>query len=112
MEKMSAMAEKLNIAHCLNQYPKQISGGENTRANLIKAFLGSPKIILADEPTGNLDPKNAKEVAEILMGVLDESPKDRQNILGMVVVTHNMEVAKRADTVYELREGKLRTLRH
>ncbi len=108
MEKARAMAKKLNIAHCLDQYPQQISGGENTRANLIKAFLGSPKIILADEPTGNLDPKNAKEVAEILMGVLDESSKDRHNILAMVIATHNMEVAKRADKIYEIYEGKLR----
>lgn len=110
-ERMMQWCEKFNLKSVLESYPSSLSGGEKTRANLIRALLGSPKILLADEPTGNLDHKNAQAIMEMLMTLLDENLKDRQNIGGMVVVTHNSEIAQKMDKIYALHEGKLKPLK-
>lgn len=64
--KVEAIAEKLNIAHRLKHYPQQLSGGQQQRVALARALINDPKIILADEPTGNLDSKTGNEVMELL----------------------------------------------
>ncbi len=64
--KVEAIAEKLNIAHRLKHYPQQLSGGQQQRVAVARALINDPKIILADEPTGNLDSKSGNEVMELL----------------------------------------------
>lgn len=84
-----------------NHFPCQLSGGEAQRVALARALANSPQIILADEPTGNLDSENAHK----FMRVISELKKD--NGISMVLATHNMEIAQYADRILRLKDGKL-----
>jgi len=81
------LAEILGVTHCLNKYPFEISGGEQQRINIIRALSLRPKILLCDEPTGNLDSKNSEKVATLLKNLA----ADFDAIL--LVVTHDDKVA-------------------
>lgn len=83
------------------RYPTELSGGEQQRVAVARAFVGQLPYLLADEPTGNLDRKNANRI----MDLIDELHKEAGNTI--LMITHDPEVAGRADVVYELREGKL-----
>jgi putative ABC transport system ATP-binding protein len=82
--------------------PKQCSGGEQQRAAIARAFVHHPNIILADEPTGNLDETTSNEVMNVLLS------RARQSQTTCVLVTHDAEIAKLCDHIYELHEGVLR----
>jgi putative ABC transport system ATP-binding protein len=82
-----------------HHYPSELSGGEQQRVAIARAFANSPRILLADEPTGNLDSKNGKHVLELMTGL------HRQNNVTLVLVTHDAELARQADRQIVLRDG-------
>ena len=95
------LTEMLNIDHVRHQMPSTLSGGEKSRVALCRALVMQPRLLLADEPTGQLDNLHAHEVGELLREV--------NHRLGMtiVVVTHDTQLASVASTIYELSNGKL-----
>lgn len=99
-EKAAELLDHFGLSHIAKSYPNQISGGEMQRASVARALIGSPKIILADEPTGNLDKDNAAKVLD----AFDEIAKSGVSV---VVITHDDWIARRFSNVLNLREGKL-----
>jgi putative ABC transport system ATP-binding protein len=83
--------------------PAKLSGGEQQRASIARALIGKPKLILADEPTGNLDSETGDAVLDLLSGL----PRDRG--VAMMLVTHDTRVARYADRVFAMRDGRLVT---
>jgi lipoprotein-releasing system ATP-binding protein len=93
----------VGLSHRLEHRPGELSGGEKQRVSLARALITKPKLLLCDEPTGNLDHKSAEVVAAMLL----ELHKQQQTIL--MVVTHNAELAARFPTRYELIDQQLRS---
>jgi len=82
-------------------YPYQLSGGEQQRVALARALMNRPKVLLADEPTGNLDPHTAEEVVKLLFKIVKDEG------MSALIVTHNPELAKRCDVYLGMDEGRL-----
>ncbi|HIE16521.1 MAG TPA: ABC transporter ATP-binding protein [Bacteroidales bacterium] len=91
----------LNLSHRLTHKPHQLSGGEQQRTAIARALITNPSVILADEPTGNLDSRNTQEIINLL--------KDLQQNMNqtIVIVTHNMELANATDKIFSIRDGKI-----
>ena len=88
-----------NVAHRANHLPGQMSGGEQQRTAVARALANNPDILLADEPTGNLDPNHATTVFDLLLDLV------RKNKMAMLFVTHDMTLAQRADKIITIRDG-------
>jgi putative ABC transport system ATP-binding protein len=97
--KATALLTAVGLADRLDHYPVQLSGGEQQRVALARAFVLEPPIVLADEPTGNLDSANGEHVLELLTG------RQRESNTTLVMVTHDPQVAARADRQIHLRDG-------
>jgi putative ABC transport system ATP-binding protein len=91
----------LGIDNRAEHLPGEISGGEMQRVAIARALVNKPRILLADEPTGNLDARRSTEIGEILKEL------NKKVGLTIVLVTHNLELAKNADRIIELRDGKI-----
>ena len=100
-EKAVQLLTEVGLGERLEHKPGELSGGERQRAAIARALINSPDCILADEPTGNLDRKNAENALELIMQ-LNKSYKT-----SLIMVTHDMQIAGRLDTVYELEDGIL-----
>ena len=99
-EMVTAALEKVDMAHRTKHYPSQLSGGQQQRVAVARAIAGNPSIILADEPTGNLDSKNA----ELVMSLLDKLHAEGATIC---MVTHDPRGAKRAERIIEVFDGRI-----
>jgi len=98
-----ALAE-VGLADRLHHRPGELSGGEQQRVAVARALINRPHVILADEPTGNLDPKTSEVVFELFMRLTAERG------LAFLIATHNPELARRADRIYRLVEGRAREI--
>ena len=100
-ERARGLLERVGLADRFDHYPVQLSGGEQQRVALARAFVGRPPLILADEPTGNLDSANGKHVLDMLVEL------NRSEGATLVLVTHNRELAVRADRLVTLHDGRI-----
>ena len=96
-----ALLERLGLADKRHRRPDQLSGGERQRVAIARALANDPMIVLADEPTGNLDTRNADQVFHILAGLARDDGRT------VVAVTHNLDLAARADRTIEMRDGRI-----
>ena len=95
------LLERLGLADRRNHLPSQLSGGQQQRVAIGRAIVNRPTLILADEPTGNLDKRNSEEVINIMF----EAVRDRKETL--VIVTHEMDIVAMADRIIHLEDGKI-----
>ena len=100
-DKAADLLKRVGMQKRSTNYPHQLSGGEMQRVAMCRAVINNPKIIFADEPTGNLDSENGKAVLELLL----EFQKERQTTL--VLVTHSVDIAKIADRMIVLKDGRI-----
>ena len=101
-ERAKKLIQELGLEHRLNHMPFQLSGGERLRAAVARALINQPALVLADEPTGSLDPSMGDQVADLFAQL------NNQHDVTLVTVTHNMALANRMGRVYSLENGKLR----
>ncbi len=99
-EKVTAILKRMNISHRAQHFPQQLSGGQQQRVAIARAVVSNPKLILADEPTGNLDSKNGREVMELLKELNSEGTT-------IVMVTHSQKDAACAQRTINLFDGKI-----
>src|SRR5688500_19004454 len=99
--KANDLLDCVGLSARLHHYPSQLSGGEQQRVAMARAFITAPKILFADEPTGNLDEENATHITDLLFGMNTEKGTT------LVLVTHNLELAQRTQRILRMRGGKL-----
>ncbi|MBT6345495.1 MAG: ABC transporter ATP-binding protein [Nitrospina sp.] len=101
MQKANDLLATVGLAHRLHHYPVQLSGGEQQRLSLARAFVNDPDIILADEPTGNLDSKNSDRIMELLLEL------HRVKQATIILVTHEQPIAERSERILTLADGQI-----
>ena len=90
---------RMGLAERIDHKPSELSGGEQQRVAIARALINNPEIVFADEPTGNLDSKNAEEINELFLGLINEFK------VSFVVVTHNKELAAKANRILTMKDG-------
>jgi putative ABC transport system ATP-binding protein len=99
VERANGLLADVDLTNRGHHYPSELSGGEQQRVAIARAFANSPKILLADEPTGNLDSKNGQHVLDLMTGL------HRRNQVTLVLVTHDIDLARKAERQIVLRDG-------
>jgi putative ABC transport system ATP-binding protein len=100
-EKAKQLMQRMGLEKRSTNFPHQLSGGEKQRVAMCRALINNPKIIFADEPTGNLDSKNGRAILELLLDYQKESRTT------LVLVTHSIDIAKMADRMIVLQDGRI-----
>jgi lipoprotein-releasing system ATP-binding protein len=103
-ESACQLLSDLSILHRKDHYPNQLSGGEQQRTAVARALINSPELLLADEPTGNLDEENAESLIKLIMKLVDTRG------VGVLIATHNPDLAKAGKKLFRLSEGRIITL--
>jgi len=101
MERAKTLLNDVGLSHRFNHIPSQLSGGERQRAAVARSLVNDPHLILADEPTGNLDPANSGVISSLLFSMVEKYGKT------LLLVTHDHELAQYSDAAYKLADGKL-----
>ncbi|MGB4971647.1 MAG: ABC transporter ATP-binding protein [Cyclobacteriaceae bacterium] len=99
--KAKELLERVGLKERMDHYPTQLSGGEQQRVAMARAFINSPKILFADEPTGNLDEETADHVTDLLFTL------NREEKTTLVLVTHNLELAKKTERILQMKGGRV-----
>lgn len=99
--KAAELLDRVGLTERMDHYPSQLSGGEQQRVAMARAFINSPKILFADEPTGNLDEENANHLTDLLFAL------NREEKTTLVLVTHNLELAKKTERVLQMKGGRI-----
>lgn len=100
-ERAKRLASAVGLSERLGHKPKELSGGQIQRAAIARALLNQPKIILADEPTGNLDSENSREIIELFQAIRHKYGTT------IIIATHDLEVARRADRIVTMKDGEI-----
>ena len=100
-EQALALLEKVGLNHRVDHYPSQLSGGEQQRVAIARAFVGSPKILFADEPSANLDSKNGHMIESLLFDL------NKQNGTTLILVTHDEALAQKCERIIQIEAGEL-----
>jgi len=100
-KKSMELLEQLGLKDRINHFPSQLSGGEQQRVAIARSIVLNPKLILADEPSGNLDSENSKLIMILLFKYC------KQNGSSLVLVTHDQMLAKECDRIIEIKDGKI-----
>jgi len=99
--KAKDLLARVGLGERFSHYPTQLSGGEQQRVAMARAFITSPRVLFADEPTGNLDDENATQVTDLLFEM------NRQENTTLILVTHNLELAEKTQRILQMKGGKL-----
>ncbi|MEZ4694739.1 MAG: ABC transporter ATP-binding protein [Aliarcobacter sp.] len=99
-EEIKNLLSTLGIENLIDKYPNEISGGQRQRVAIARALINNPKVIFADEPTGNLDSNNSLKVFELFKELSEKGTT-------IIVATHDKNLAKMANKIYELKDGKI-----
>ena len=100
-ERMDLISKYFGLFERRNHLPNELSGGQQQRTSIARALINNPAILLADEPTGNLDSKSTEEI----MSILKMSNRDFNQTI--IMITHNLEIAKEADRIITIQDGKI-----
>ncbi|WP_341348746.1 ABC transporter ATP-binding protein [Paenibacillus sp. FSL H3-0469] len=100
-KQLADLVNKLNLQHRLNHLPNQLSGGQQQRVSIGRAIIGNPAIMLADEPTGNLDSRNSSEIVDLLK-MLNKTYHQT-----LIVITHDERIALQADRIISIEDGRI-----
>ena len=98
---IDGLIDILNLSNRKNHLPNELSGGQQQRVSIARALANNPSLILADEPTGNLDRKNSQEVMELLIATVKKFNKT------LILITHDIEIANLADRVIKIEDGEI-----
>ncbi len=105
IEKAKSLLFDVGVSERMNHLPSQLSGGERQRVAVARALINEPSLILADEPTGNLDPTNAVLIGDLLFGMVEKYKKT------LLLVTHDLKLAQNGDEIYKIVDGALQNER-
>jgi ABC-type lipoprotein export system ATPase subunit len=100
-DRATRLLESVDLGHRLNHFPSKLSGGERQRVAIARSLANSPSVLLADEPTGNLDSENAQLILELIIRL------HREQNMTLVLVTHDPEIAQRASRTIEMKDGRI-----
>lgn len=99
--KAKELLERVGLKDRMHHYPTQLSGGEQQRVAMARAFINSPRILFADEPTGNLDGETSDHITDLLFTL------NKEEKTTLVLVTHNMELAKKTERILQMKSGRI-----